>query len=54
MKFSEKILLMVILKATKKSDLHLFLEEIFLEKPQNGVKLSPPPSLLRVNMVKKF
>ena len=47
------MLLMVILKSPKKSDLHLFLEEIFLEKLQNGVKLTPPPSPLRVNMVKK-
>ena len=47
------MLLIVILKSTKKSDLNLFLEEIFLEKLQNGVKLNPPPRPLRVNMVKK-
>ena len=48
MKFSGKMLLMIILKVTNKTP---SLEDIFPEKPQKEFKLTPPPSLLRFNMV---
>ena len=42
---------MIILKVPNKT---LSLEDIFPEKPQKEFKLTPPPSLLRFNMVSQF
>ena len=44
MKFSEYMLLMIILKVTKKQGFNLSLENTLLEKPQEWVKLNPLPS----------
>ena len=48
MKFSGKMCLVVMLKATKKQGLTLSIENAVSEKPQGGVRLTTP-SLLRVN-----
>ena len=45
MKFLGKMLLLIILKLTKKQVFIIFLEDTFLEKPQGAFKLTP--SLLR-------
>ena len=42
---------MIIFKVTKSQDFTLSLEDTFLEKPQLGVKLIPPLSLLRANLL---
>ena len=44
MNFSGKMWLMIILKVPKIQDLTLSLEDAFLKKPKEGVKLTPPPS----------
>ena len=49
MKFSRTIWLRVILKVTKKQGFTLSLEDTFLEKPQGGDQIEPPPSHLSVN-----
>ena len=52
MKFSEKMILMVILKVTKNQDFNFSLDNTVLEKPQG---LGPrPPSLLRDNACAKM
>ena len=55
MKFSEYMLLMIILKVTKKQGFNLSLENTLLEKPQEWVKLNPLPSpplvFLRLNYI---
>ena len=43
MNFSGKMWLMIILKVPKIQDLTLSLEDAFLKKPKEGVKLTPPP-----------
>ena len=50
MKFSGKIWLMIILKATKMQDFIFSLEDTFLEKPQRGQ--IDPPILFRVNYLR--
>ena len=47
MKFSAKMWLMIVLKVTEKQGFTLFLEDIFLEKPQGG---SNWPSLIKVKI----
>ena len=42
MKFSEKMCFTIILKVTKNQGFTLSLEGTFFEKPQGGVKLTPP------------
>ena len=42
--------LMIILKATKKQDFTLFLENTFLQKSQREFKVIPPSRLFRVNL----
>ena len=52
MKFSGKMCLKIILKAIKKQGFTFSLEDIFLEKPQEGGReeIEPlPPSRFRVN-----
>ena len=39
------------LKIAKKQGFAFSLEDIFPEKPQKGVKLTPPLTIFRVNMV---
>ena len=41
---------MIILKATKKQDFTLFLENSFLQKSQREFKVIPPSRLFRVNL----
>ena len=43
MKFSEKVCFKIILKVTKNQGFTLSLEDLFFKKPQEGVKLTPPP-----------
>ena len=49
MKFLGKMLLLIIIKLTKKQVFTIFLEDTFLEKPQGAFKLTP--SLLRAKKV---
>ena len=49
MKFSGKMCLKIILKATKNQGFTLSLEDTFFEKPQVGGQIdSPPPAVLEL------
>ena len=51
MKFSGKMYLKIILKVTKHQGFSLSLEDTLFEKPQGGVKLTPPPpAILELNL----
>ena len=53
MKFSGKLLLWIILKATKSHGFTLSLEDTFFEKPQEGRKKGSPysPAVLRLTYI---